>query len=288
VKFVPDVLPASRLDLSWAYATDLARSLLRLAIRNVKRTGDVVDSEYNSGAWDRVLNERDWLSGHSLEEFLIGKNTASRLAKVDGQLVRIATRDYYRYRIGALSELMRRYSGGATSLLELGAGFGYNLFSLSLDPYWSRLRGLDIAPNGIQAGRHVASHFKLDDRVSFDRIDLTEAEDAHFSELAEATVFTHFCIEQIPYAVDNVIENIVRARPARVINIEPAIDMLKLSDPRDFAGRIYHRSMDYQTDLFKLLDKLHAQGRIRILARERMEYAPTLHNDGLLCAWEPS
>jgi hypothetical protein len=287
VKFVPDAVPASRLDLSLAYSTDLARSILRLAFRNVRRTGDVVDSEYNSGAWDRVLNERGWLGVQTLEEFLIGQNVAPRLAKVDGQLVRIKTKDYYRYRIGALSELMTRHSGGTTSLLELGAGFGYNLFSLSLDPHWSRLRGLDIAPNGIEAGRRVANHFKLEERVSFDRIDLTDAQDAHLSELTGSTVFTHFCIEQIPYAVEKVIENIIRARPARVVNIEPAVDMLNISDPRDLASRVYHRSMDYQTDLFKLLDRLDAEGRIRILARERMEYAPTLHNDGLLYVWEP-
>jgi hypothetical protein len=278
---------ASRSELSRAYAIDLARSLSRLALKNVRRTNDVVDSEYNSGAWDRVLNERAWLGGHTLEEFLIGQNTAPRLAKVDGRIVRIATRDYYRYRIGALSELITRHAGDATSLTELGAGYGANLFSLSLNPHWTRLRGFDIAPNGIEAGRQIASHFQLHDRVTFDRIDLTDAGDPNFRELAGGTVFTYFCIEQIPYAVEVVIENIIRARPARVVNIEPSVDMLKLSQPRDFNSRVYIRSMDYQTRLFKLLDSLEAQGRIRILAKERMGFAPTLHNDGLLYAWEP-
>lgn len=287
MKFEPDVVPASRLDLSRAYTIDLARSLRRLAFKNVRRTHDVVDSEYNSGSWDRVLNQRGWLDGRSLEEFLIGQSAAPRLAKVNNRIVRITTRDYYRYRIGALSELMAGHAGGATSLLELGAGYGANLFSLSLDPRWRKLRGFDIAPNGIEAGRQIASYFKLDDRVSFDRIDLTDAGDPHFSELAGGTVFTYFCIEQIPYAVEAVIENIIRARPARVINIEPGVDMLKLSEPRDFASRVYIRSMDYQTRLFKLLDALDAQGRIRVVARERMAFAPTLHNDGLLYAWEP-
>jgi hypothetical protein len=287
VKFEPDVTPASRLELSRAYTADLLRSLRRLAFKNVRRTHDVVDSEYNSGEWDRVLNQRAWLGGRGLEAFLIGQNSAPRLAKVDDRIVRIATSDYYRYRIGALSELIKRHSGAASSLVELGAGYGYNLFSLSLDPHWSRLRGYDIAPNGIEAGRQIASHFQLDSRVSFDRIDLTDARDPHFSELAGSTVFTYFCIEQIPHAVEEVIENIMRARPARVINIEPGVDMLDLSQPRDFASRVYIRSMDYQTRLFKLLDTLDGQGRVRVLARERMRFAPTLHNDGLLYVWEP-
>jgi len=286
VKFEPDVTPASKLDLSRAYTIDLARSLRRLAFKNVRRTNDVVDSEYNSGEWDRVLNRRAWLDGRTLEEFLIGQSTAPRLAKVDGRIVRIATRDYYQYRIGALSELIKRHAGTATSLLELGGGYGYNLFSLSLDPHWSRLRGFDIAPNGIEAGRQIASHFQFGDRISFDRIDLTDASDPNFGELAGSTVFTYFCIEQIPHAVEAVIENIIRAKPARVVNIEPGIDMLQLSRPRDFTSRVYIRSMDYQTRLFKLLDALEVQGRIRVLARERMGFAPTLHNDGLLYAWE--
>src|SRR5258708_22705189 len=258
-----------------------------MAFKNVRRTHDVVDSEYNAGEWGRILGDRGWLRAKTLEQFLIGENDASRLGKVDGQIVRITARDYYRYRIGALSELISRHAGGAKSLLELGAGFGSNLFSLSLDPQWNRLRGFDIAPNGIDAGRQIADHFGLSDRVSFDRIDLTDGHDPRFAELAGAPVFTYFCIEQIPYAVEAVVENILRAGPARVINIEPAVDMLKLSHPRDLATRVYIESMDYQTRLFKLLDELDKKGRIRILSRERMGFAPTLHNDGLLYAWEP-
>jgi len=63
--------------------------------------------------------------------------------------------------------------------------------------------------------------------------------------------------------------------------------MLSRLDPRDIASRVYIRSMDYQTRLFELLDELDAKGRIRVIARERMNFAPTQHNDGLLSVWEP-
>ncbi len=215
VQFEPNIRPASRLELSQAYATDLIRSLRRLLLKNVRRTTDVVNSEYNVGQWGRILSERTWLGARDLEEFLVGNDSTARLAKVDDQIVRIATNDYYRYRIGALSRLITRHAGAATSLLELGAGFGYNLLSLSVDPRWTKLRGLDIAPNGIEAGRQIADHFRLTDQVTFDRIDLTDAQDPSFKELAGGTVLTYFCIEQIPYAVEAVVENIIRAAPAR-------------------------------------------------------------------------
>lgn len=285
--FKPDMRPATPLDLSLAYTADLARSLRRLALKNVRRTHDVVDSEYNSGEWDRVLNKRAWLQAPSLEQFLAGSSEVPLLAKVDNEMVRIPARDYYRYRIGALSDLIVRHAGAAEALLELGSGYGYNLFSLSLDPRWKQLRGLDIAPNGIEAGRQIASHYGLGDRVSFDRLDLTDSANPRFAELTGATIFTYFCIEQIPYAVEKVIDNIIRARPARVVNIEPAVDMLNLASPRDLTSRVYIQSMDYQTRLFNYLDELDGSGRIRVHARERMRFAPTLHNDGLLYAWEP-
>ena len=287
LRYTPEVEPAARAELARAYMTDVARSLGRIVLRNRRRTSDVVDSEYNSGTWGRVLQERSWLRAPTLEHFLVGDDLARRLAKVDGQIVRLSSRDYYRYRIGALSELIARHAGPAVSLLELGAGFGYNLFTLSLDPRWQRLRGLDISPNGIEAGRQIANQFRLSDRVTFDRIDLTDPDDPGFADLAGATIFTYFCLEQIPHLVETVIDNILRARPARVINIEPAVHMLRLTEPRDFASRLYIESMDYQTRLFKTLDMLDNVGRIRILARERMEFAPTLHNDGLLHVWEP-
>jgi hypothetical protein len=285
--FKPDVKPASRAELAHAYMTDLARSLGRMLLKHRRRTSDVVDAEYNSGTWGRVLAERSWLRTQSLGDFLVGRSETKLLAKVDGQIVGLSASDYYRYRIGALNELIARHAGAADSLLELGAGFGYNLFSLGLDPRWRKLRGLDISPNGIEAGRQIAGHFGLSDRISFGRVDLTEPDDPGFGDLAGATVLTYFCLEQIPHRIESVIDHILRARPARVINIEPGVHMLKLTQPRDFASRIYIKSMDYQTRLFKLLDMLDGRGRIRILARERMGFAPTLHNDGQLCVWEP-
>lgn len=283
----PVATPAAPLELARAYAADIARSVGRIAFKNVRRTRDVVDSEYNVGQWGRILSERGWLKEPTLESYLIGQDERERIAKVDGQIVRISVREYYRYRLGAFAKLVSDHAGEADSILELGAGYGYNLFALSLHPRWRRLRGLDIASNGIDAGRQIAGHFGVGERVSFDRIDLTDAGDLRLSELSGATILTYFCIEQIPYAVEAVVDHILSARPARVINIEPAVDMLRLTDPRDVASRIYIRSMDYQTRLFALLDELEAKGRIRILNRQRMNFAPSLHNDGLLYVWEP-
>jgi hypothetical protein len=277
---------ASLADRATTYALDAVRSIGRLVLRRVKRTADVVNSEYNLLIWQRVLTARAWTKTNDLSEFLIPPNSAQELRKVDNQICRIAAQDYYRYRAKALGELIARHAG-SNRIVELGTGYGYNLFSLHLDhPDWT-FKGFDIAPNGIATGREVAAHFGLSDKVTFDRIDLTDASDLNFAAINGEVVFTYFCIEQIPYDVRKVVDNIIAAKPKRVINIEPTTELLNLANPRDIVSFLYIRSVDYQTQLFTTLDEYERQGRIRILARERMPFAPSIHNDGFLFCWEP-
>ncbi|HEX9213824.1 MAG TPA: class I SAM-dependent methyltransferase [Bradyrhizobium sp.] len=280
--------PASLRDRAAAYAIDAVRSIGRLVVRRVKRTADVVNSEYNLLVWQRVRTAKAWTRTNDLSEFLIAPNTTQELRKVDNQICRITAEDYYRYRTGALGDLIARHAGQSERIVELGTGYGYNLFSLHLNhPQWT-LKGFDIAPNGIETGREVAAHFGLSDKVVLDRIDLTDEADPNFAAIKGEVVFTYFCIEQIPYDVRKVVDNIIAARPKRVINIEPTTELLDLANPRDIVSFLYIRSVDYQTQLFSTLEDYERQGRIRILARERMPFAPSIHNDGFLYCWEPT
>ncbi|WP_284264693.1 class I SAM-dependent methyltransferase [Bradyrhizobium iriomotense] len=280
--------PASLSDRATTYSLDAAKSIYRLATRRVKRTAEVVNSEYNLLNWHRVMSAKAWASAGTLEEFLIPANPAQSLRKVNNQICRIAADDYYRYRAKALGDLIAHHAGGVNEIVELGAGFGYNLFSLHLNhPEWT-LRGFDIAPNGIATGREIAAHYGLSDRISLDRIDLTNGTDPNYSAIRNQVVFTYFCIEQIPYDVREVVDNIIAAGPKRVINIEPTTELLNLTNPRDIVSFLYIRSVDYQTELFSTLGDYERQGRVRILARERMPFAPSIHNDGFLYCWEPT
>jgi hypothetical protein len=280
--------PASTLDRAATYAVDVAKSLYRLMLRRVKRTADIVDSEYNSSHWQKILSAKAWVKAGNLTDFLTPPNPSEDLRKVDSQILRIEAQKYYKYRVNALGELIRHHCGDAKRIVELGAGYGYNLFSLHLShPDWT-FKGFDISPNGIMAGREIARHFDLSNKISLDRIDLTNASDPNLAAIRDEVVFTYFCIEQIPYDVGKVVENIIAARPKRVINIEPTTELLDLTNPRDIVSFFYIRSVDYQTKLFSTLNELERQGRIRIIARERMPFAPSIHNDGFLYCWEPT
>jgi hypothetical protein len=279
--------PASLPDRAITYAVDVAKSVYRLILRRMERTQDEVNSEYNLLHWQKILSNKAWLKAKDLPDFLAPPESTERLRKVDNQIIRISAQKYYQYRIGALGDLMARHCGDAKDIVELGTGYGYNLFSLHHShPDWT-LKGFDISPNGITAGREIADRFAISGKISLDRIDLTDASDPNLAAIAGKVVLTYFCIEQIPYDVRKVIENIIAAKPKRVINIEPTTELLELFRPRDLVSLFYIRSVDYQTQLFTTLNELERQGRIRIIARERMPFAPSINNDGFLYCCEP-
>jgi hypothetical protein len=288
---VKDPLPTETigaLERMGHYAADIAKSACRLVVRPTLRTGDVVSAEYDGGHWKRVLTSREWERHADLASFLIGSNTSQRLCVINQQIVRVPTSVYYQYRLRALPELISSLAGGVRGIVELGAGVGHNIFTLLLSDQFDSARGFDISENGIRAGNLVARHFGLTERACFDRLDLTQPDDPNLVRIRNQTVFTYFCIEQIPYSVEKLVSNLISARPRRVIHVEPTTELLDLTRVRDFVSYLYIKSVDYQTRLFTHLEELARRGDIRILRRMRMPFAPTIHNDGFVISWEPT
>ena len=283
----PAIEPVPATTLAGHYLVDAARSAARLALR-ARRTPEKVDHEYDDGHWRQVLEGKAWERSADLGAFLVGSNTERRISIVDGRLARVPVNQYYRYRLDAFAALIRRLSGGGDAIVELGAGYGANLFVLARAGVFDTYRGLDISPNALAAGRAIAAHFGLADKVSFDRIDITDPTDPHFPEIAGKVVLTHFCLEQIPRAIEAAVANILAAGPRRVIQIEPGAELLRRASPRDLVSYLYLRSVDYQNRLFGHLARLESEGRIKVVERFRMPFAPTFHNDGFCIVWEPT
>jgi hypothetical protein len=282
--------PASATSIATLYLQDLARSSARMLFRRL-RTRDQVTAEYDAGTWHQRLHDRAWLRAADLSAFLVGNDRNLRIAKVGGRIVEIRTDEYYRLRLRALADLIAERAPADDEddeIVELGCGAGYNLFSLAAAGRFGRFAGFDISENAIAAATATAAHFGLTDRFRFGLIDLTKANHPGFNEIAGKTVFTYFAIEQVPRAVEDVLENIRRQRPRRVIHMEPSTELLKPWKPLDLLNYVYVKSMDYQTRLFTAVEELAAAGQARIVARRRLPWAPTIHNDGVMVTWEPA
>jgi SAM-dependent methyltransferase len=280
--------PLGPLASAVAWSRSVAKSLGRLLLRR-RRNFLVVNAEYHAGHWARVLRERSWERTRDPIAFLVGESTEPIVVKLGETYFRTTPRDYYRYRIEALRAFLAPHVGssGSREIVELGCGFGYNLLSLVATDPELRVLGFDISENGIAAARQIFDHFGFGDRAQFDLIDLTRADDPSFAHVCGRTVFTFFCLEQIPYAIDAVVRNILAHRPQRVVHVEPGLSMLSWARLKDWPNWFYVRSMEYQTRLFDSVAELEQQGVLRVLERRRLPFSPTIQNNGFSIVWEP-
>lgn len=269
------------------FSKDLARSLVKFLVLKDRRNQKKVASSYDGGAWQKTKQAKSWLKYDNVNDYVVGSETGKRIVKLDSRCMMVSTDVYYRLRMEKLTALMRKYAGDVDVLTELGCGYGFNIFSLLADNYWQHISGFDISENAISSAREIAAHFKLQNRTRFENIDLTNADDENIKNIQGQIAFTYFCLEQIPYDVEAVVNNIIAAKPKRVINIEPTTEFLNLWKPLDLLNYFYVKSMDYQTRLFGVLDKLEAEGKVRIIDKFRLDFAPTIHNDGFVVVWEP-
>lgn len=266
---------------------DVLKSLREWMNRPSRRDRSRVQAEYEGDAWRTTLLQRRWETAASLSEFVVPPEPTPRIAVIDGRAVRVRTQDYSAHRLAKLTETLRRFAGDAPRLVELGSGAGMNLFSLALGAYWAELVGLEISRNGVEATRRAAARFGLESTLRAELHDLTDRGASSWKRLAGEVAFSYYCLEQLPYDIEQVLLNIVEARPRRVIHIENTYELLEPLDPGDLATRLHLLRMDYTRTLLSTLRRMQAAGLIRILAVERLRYAPTLKNDPTLICWEP-
>ncbi len=278
--------PLGPIATAAVYLWQLVRASTRFLLRRRRRTASLVAREYDEGRWHRLNSGQRWRRAPSLEAFLVGTNRREMVARVDGRVVAVRHDEFARLRMRRLHALFSELAGDTDELVELGCGSGHSLFGLALGGGWNDLRGCDISPNAIAAARSIATHFELE-RVTFGDIDLTRPDHPNWPALTGRVVYTRYCIEQIPDKVEQVIENILAARPRRVIHIEPTTELLRPWKPLDLLNIVYIHSKDYQRRLFTVIDDLAAAGRIIIVARRRLSFASSISNDGFVIAWEP-
>lgn len=279
-------VPLSAMSSAALICRELAASVVALGTRR-RRDQVRVRAEYDGGYWSDVLRAARWRHTPTLEEFLNPATTGVRVCKVDNRYVRARSVDYYRFRRDRLLLVMREFAGAEPELVELGCGYGANLFSLTLGGPWQRLMGLDVSEAGITAGRQIAERFGLSDRVTFDRLDLTNPDDPAFARLRGRAAFTYYCFEQIPYDTEAVIRNLLRAGATRVVQIEPLAELLRWNSPKDLVNYLYILRSDYQRTLLTTLRRLERERMLRITAVRRLYYAPSIRHDPAVVCWEP-
>ena len=194
------------------------------------------------------------------------------------------------------TEISRHIEEDTVNIVELGSGYGKNLFRLWLNggPPRAKYLAFEFTTNGRACASYLAS---LEPSIQFE----TRAFDYYapkidgFDRNAKTFVFTSYSIEQIPTIGTAVFEELL-AMPglAKVVHVEPVgwqrprgslVDEVEL----ELQGVVerFARASRFNTDLLAVCEYLRAAGRIEIEATKYDFLAGRPDLPASVIVWKP-
>lgn len=271
-----------------AEAADVERFLgdLEVGLRSghYDRSGAHRQAVWERG-WAEVLErvEREGVSFHSLRP----QYFKHPLVRLSGRYVAVTPGLFEHALCHAIRYLAYRRWGLAEPrrVLDLGAGTGANVHLLaSLYPD-SEIVGADWAEPSVRLmGAIGAASEKTIRGVRVDLLSLEGWEGV--GDLEGALVTSVHAFEQLGDRCGPVLDRLIEARPARVVQLEPVLEHYT-DAPFDACPSEYHRTRGYLTGYLPALEREAERGRIELLEVRKLPVGTSTHDPYSLLVWRP-
>jgi SAM-dependent methyltransferase len=234
------------------------KELLGLSQRQTtSRTTEKVEQEYNKEKYFSCIEKYKKVEGKitmdEMKQSEVGTDTTANCVSFGDDLFIMELGEARKAYYSIIKEALAPHIEKSDSILELGCGYGYNLWMLQQEFSTPKLHwfGGEYSTNAVELGRQFA---RRTENTEIDQFNFYETPyDILQKTNGLMTVFTSHAIEQIPSAV-SFIEGLRlhKDRINRVINIEPVYE----SDETllGLMRRRYTEICDYNTDLLTLLE----------------------------------
>lgn len=235
--------------------------VLKLKLLNRKRGSVWVDSEYNSGIYNKRYEDINFEKGfevyeHSYDELGIFQN--------NGKLVKLSYANFYESYQRPIIAILEFYVN--ESIVELGCGLGTWLIQLQ-HMNFKKLEGYDVSKNVISNAKRYTTEKNY--KIHFDVLDLTKPFPKGIIE--NKVVFTHACLSLLKPHMSNILKEIIDGKPKIVINFE--VDF----DSAPFIVKQYSNVLNSQNNLVKELKKLERDNKIEIISIKKLPLSAPLN-----------
>ena len=167
----------------------------------------------------------------------------------------LLSRDEARERYGRLlRDTMSNAINGADTVIELGCGYGYNLWMLSQHFRGKNYIGGEYSSNAVELASHLYETSKQGSRITVEKFDFYSSRYEILSRIlsGKTVVFTSHAIEQLPSAMKVVAGIESCGGPLTVFHFEPVYELCSDS-LLGLLRRKYAVVNDYNRDLYTLL-----------------------------------
>ena len=252
-----------------------------------RRTPEKVSEEYNLDKYAKCLRfclESGALpSPEDVKRLEIGLSNAPLCVSIGDTLVVMPADEVRRRHYSLPSEIMEATIKQAEGVVELGCGYGYNLWNLRTQFPEKIYVGGDFSENAVQIANLL---FKVHPNITVKRFDFHEQTYDILDELenvAPAVVFTCHAIEQLASASHTIqVLSTYKDRIKRVVHFEPVYELYGESLLGHMRRR-YAQVNDYNQDLLTILKR---RSDVRILQVKAEVFGANPFNPTSVIEWE--
>lgn len=254
-------------------------------VRNEK----LVRNEYGQ-KWGKLYDEFSSQSFNSLREALehlfITYFQATILFHIEEEIYYVKNSvPLWDFFYSKIYEILKKDLNKDDTFVELGSGWGRNLF-YALDQGWcSKAIGGEFTEEGRQLCNQIGKQFNLPIKAfPFDYYNPTPE---FFAHIENAVVFTHNSIEQISLMPEETILALIENKPKVVIHVEPIYEYRSQDTLLHYLWKRYTEVNDYNRNLITILKKLEDRGCLKIMKEQIHAFGLNAFNPGSFIVWQP-
>lgn len=192
---------------------------------------------------------------------------------------------FWNYLYHRIAEVLRQYVTPSDTLVELGCGWGRNLFFAVSKGLCKNAFGGEYTEEGVRLGELVAKTFRAP--IEFAQFDYCNPREEVLERLRGAVIFTHNSIEQIRNLPEKTVNALIDNEPKAVVHFEPVYEYREEDSLLHCLWKRYTEVNDYNRDLLTVLRKLEQIGRLKIELEKVHELGLNAFNPGSFIVWTP-
>ncbi|MFC1579349.1 hypothetical protein ACFL4N_00380 [Thermodesulfobacteriota bacterium] len=195
----------------------------------------------------------------------------------------VALWDYF-YSI--LFNVLTPYLTDKDTLVELGCGWGRNLFYALDRKLCRKAVGGEYTEEGRKLGELISRQFELPFEIL--PFDYYKPDHVFMRQLRGAVVFSHNSIEQISTMPEETILSIIENKPKVVIHFEPIFEYRNQDTVLHCLWKRFTEINDYNRNLLTVLEKLEKKGMLKIILEDVHAFGLNAFNPGSFIVWQPT
>jgi hypothetical protein len=254
------------------------------------KTPEEIEREFGREKWGALLErfqENPQARLEDVDRWAAGDSAEMTLASVDEHIVEMTPDESHDAYVAFIADALEPHLSGASSLVELGCGYGSVILGLARKAAFQDLSyfAADYTSTGPELAGLIARNESVE--LTTGRVDLGNGTVTGMKVPQGSVIFTAYAAQYLDPIEDSFMNGLIALEPKVVIHVEPVYEHC---DPATLLGLLrqrYIQANGYNRNLSTILHDHEARGSLEIIRDTPPGFGPNPLLAASVIAWVP-